>query len=56
MFLGNEQGNRFKINWEDTYAKANKLLEVVGLKESSRTKIKDLGVGKQQLVEIASFL
>ena len=31
-------------------------MKVVGLKESSRTLIKDIGVGKQQLVEIAKAL
>lgn len=56
MFLGNEQGKRLAINWDDTYAKADQLLKLVGLKESSRTKIKELGVGKQQLVEIAKAL
>jgi putative multiple sugar transport system ATP-binding protein len=56
MFLGNERGTKFKINWEDTYERANELLKTVGLKESSRTLIKDIGVGKQQLVEIAKAL
>ena len=28
---------------------------MVGLKDSSKTLIKDIGVGKQQLVEIANF-
>lgn len=56
MFLGNEQGKRFAINWNDTYGRADELLKTVGLKESSRTLIKDIGVGKQQLVEIAKAL
>jgi putative multiple sugar transport system ATP-binding protein len=56
MFLGNERVNSLGINWEETYRKANELLAVVGLKESSRTLIKDIGVGKQQLVEIAKAL
>ena len=25
MFLGNERGTKFKINWEDTYERANEL-------------------------------
>ncbi len=56
LFLGNEQGHRLAINWEDTYGKADEYLKIVGLKESSRTLVKDIGVGKQQLVEIAKSL
>jgi len=53
MFLGNERGKKFAINWNDTYGEAEKYMRTVGLKESSRTLIKDIGTGKQQLVEIA---
>ena len=56
MFLGNEQGKSFSINWDGTYEKADKYLKIVGLAESSRTLVKDIGVGKQQLVEIAKAL
>ncbi|MCR5459133.1 MAG: sugar ABC transporter ATP-binding protein [Acetatifactor sp.] len=56
MFLGNEQGKSYKINWNETYAKAAKYLRTVGLKESPEVLIKDIGVGKQQLVEIAKAL
>ncbi|MGB4659721.1 MAG: multiple monosaccharide ABC transporter ATP-binding protein [Mobilitalea sp.] len=56
MFLGNERGNALSINWEETYRKAAELLGTVGLHESSRTMVKDIGVGKQQLVEIAKAL
>ncbi len=56
MFLGNERGSSLKINWNETYAKGDKYLRVVGLSESSQTLIKDIGVGKQQLVEIAKAL
>ena len=56
IFLGNEQGKSFKIDWEKTFAKADALLRTVGLHESSRTLIKDIGIGKQQLVEIAKAL
>ncbi len=56
MFLGNERGHKFAINWNDTYGEAEKYLKTVGLKESSRTLIKDIGTGKQQLVEIAKAL
>jgi putative multiple sugar transport system ATP-binding protein len=56
MFLGNERGSNLSINWEETYTKADELLKTVGLNESSRVLIKDIGVGKQQLVEIAKAL
>ena len=56
MFLGNERGSKLKINWNETYGKGNEYLRIVGLSESSRTLIKDIGVGKQQLVEIAKAL
>lgn len=56
MFLGNERGSKAKINWDETHHKAKELLDLVGLKESTHTLIKDIGVGKQQLVEIAKAL
>jgi len=56
MFLGNENGKKFAIDWDKTYAKADELLRTVGLQESSHTQIKDIGVGKQQMVEIAKAL
>ena len=56
MFLGNERGTAMNINWNETYAKADELLQIVGLNESSHTLIKDISVGKQQLVEIAKAL
>jgi putative multiple sugar transport system ATP-binding protein len=56
MFLGNEQGKKSAIDWNKTYSEADKYLKMVGLSESSRVLIKDIGVGKQQLVEIAKAL
>jgi len=56
MFLGNERGKKAAIDWSETYGQADEYLRKVGLKESSRTLIKDIGVGKQQLVEIAKAL
>lgn len=56
MFLGNERGRKYAINWNETYGRADELLKTVGLQESARTLIKDIGVGKQQLVEIAKAL
>ena len=56
MFLGNEQGKKAAIDWNKTYGEADKYLKMVGLSESSKVLIKDIGVGKQQLVEIAKAL
>ncbi|WP_026508203.1 multiple monosaccharide ABC transporter ATP-binding protein [Butyrivibrio sp. MC2013] len=56
MFLGNERGSKARINWAETYSEADKYLKMVGLTESSKTPIKALGTGKQQLVEIAKAL
>lgn len=56
IFLGNEQGARGVIDWNETNVKAKQLLSKVGLKESPGTLINTLGVGKQQLVEIAKAL
>ena len=56
MFLGNERGKRVAINWDETYGLAEKYTKQVGLSDSARTLIKDIGVGKQQLVEIAKAL
>ena len=56
MFLGNERGTNLKINWNETNELAKKYLEMVGLRESPQVLIKDIGVGKQQLVEIAKAL
>ena len=57
MFLGNEQQKRRGVvDWDKTYSTCSKYLEMVGLHENPRTLIKDIGVGKQQLVEIAKAL
>ena len=57
MFLGNERSNKFgKINWGETYKQAADQMKRVGLKESPSVLIKDIGTGKQQLVEIAKAL
>ncbi len=56
MFLGNEIGKKYSIDWDKTYARSDELLRTIGLQENSHTLIKDLGIGKQQLVEIAKAL
>ena len=56
MFLGNEQARRGVINWDLTNKKAADYMAMVGLNDSPTTLIKDIGMGKQQLVEIAKAL
>ncbi|NLC52520.1 MAG: ATP-binding cassette domain-containing protein [Firmicutes bacterium] len=56
IFLGNERVKSGVIDWEKTHLDATKILQKVGLRENSYALIKDLGVGKQQLVEIAKAL
>ena len=56
IFLGNERRNRIGIDWGKTNNDALGYMNKVGLKESPRTLIKDIGKGKQQLVEIAKAL
>jgi putative multiple sugar transport system ATP-binding protein len=57
IFLNNEQkGRGGLIDWNKTNFEAQKLLARVGLRENPTTKIMDIGVGKQQLVEIAKAL
>ncbi|MCK5736024.1 MAG: ATP-binding cassette domain-containing protein, partial [Spirochaetaceae bacterium] len=56
IFLGNEQSTGGIIDWNSTASHADKLLKKVGLDENPNTLIGDIGVGKQQLVEIAKAL
>ena len=56
MYLGNERGHKFAIDWNTTYAEADKYLRMVNLEENSKVQVKTIGTGKQQLVEIAKAL
>ncbi|MGV9563092.1 multiple monosaccharide ABC transporter ATP-binding protein [Streptomyces sp. NPDC003480] len=56
IFLGNEHSTRGFINWNATLEHATELLRRVGLDEHPQTRVADIGVGKQQLVEIAKAL
>jgi putative multiple sugar transport system ATP-binding protein len=56
IFLGNENQKRGCINWDETHRKADELLKRVGLEIETDTLVKDIGVSKQQLVEIAKAL
>ncbi|MGX7876679.1 multiple monosaccharide ABC transporter ATP-binding protein [Mesorhizobium sp. ORM6] len=56
IFLGNEHARRGVIDWDANEARTAALLKKVGLKEDPNTLITNIGVGKQQLVEIAKAL
>ncbi|WP_379068975.1 multiple monosaccharide ABC transporter ATP-binding protein [Mesorhizobium sp. UC22_110] len=56
IFLGNEQAKFGVIDWHVARSRAKKLLARVGLSENPDTLITNIGVGKQQLVEIAKAL
>jgi putative multiple sugar transport system ATP-binding protein len=56
MFLGNERAKNGVIDWNESISRTKELLERVGLHESPNTLITNMGVGKQQLVEIAKAL
>lgn len=56
IYIGNEVKKGSVINWNQTIVKAKAMLNKVNLKVNPEVLIKDLGVGKQQLVEIAKAL
>ncbi len=56
IFLGHMQTKFGIINWDRYIKESNKYLKIVGLKEPPETIVSKLGVGKQQLVEIARAL
>jgi putative multiple sugar transport system ATP-binding protein len=56
IFLGHMQTRFGIINWDHYIKESNKYLKIVGLNEPPETIVSKLGVGKQQLVEIARAL
>ena len=56
IFLGHEIRNGFRVDWNETIKRASEMLKKVRLDANPATKVKDLGAGKQQLVEIAKAL
>ncbi|MBS4177707.1 sugar ABC transporter ATP-binding protein [Lederbergia citrea] len=56
IFIGNEVNHSGVLDFNQTIVESKQLLEKVNLKVNPETLIKDLGVGKQQLVEIAKAL
>jgi D-xylose transport system ATP-binding protein len=56
IFLGREPRRFGIINWEELYSRAQKLLDELHLQIDPRTPVLNLGIGQQQLVEIAKAL
>lgn len=56
IYLGNERAQNGVINWKETFVGTRELLSKVGLSENPNTLVTNIGVGKQQLVEIAKAL
>lgn len=56
IYFGHEIMDGRVINWNQTIVKASEMLKKVRLNINPSMKVKDLGVGNQQLVEIAKAL
>jgi len=56
IFLGNEINKNGIIDFDQAFVKAEKMLNEVNLNVNPYTKVLNLGVGQQQLVEIAKAL
>lgn len=56
IFLGDEICVKGSINWEEEYKRSRELLEELNLKVNPKTRVGNLGIGQQQLIEIAKAL
>jgi putative multiple sugar transport system ATP-binding protein len=56
IFLGNEIRNGIRVDWNETIKQATAMLKKVKLDINAAAKIAELGVGQQQLVEIAKAM
>ena len=56
IFIGNERAKCGIINWDETNEAAVQLMKRVGIRERYDAQVKNIGAGKQQLVEIAKAL
>ena len=56
IFLGHEVKKGFRVDWNETIKRAAEMLMKVRLNVNPESKVLELGVGKQQLVEIAKAL
>ncbi|CAM3208649.1 ATP-binding cassette domain-containing protein [Lactococcus laudensis] len=56
IFLGNEVIKHGRIDWDEMFQRAKLFMKIVGLFEDPNTLVENIGVGKQQLVEIAKAI
>ena len=56
IFLGHELRRGFLVDWNETIKQADVMLRKVKLAVNPAAKVKEFGVGKQQLIEIAKAL
>ena len=56
IFLGREPRRLGVVRWEELYSRAQKLLADLNLKVDAHTPVRSLGIGQQQMVEIAKAL
>ncbi|HKP38872.1 MAG TPA: ATP-binding cassette domain-containing protein [Pyrinomonadaceae bacterium] len=56
IFLGREPQRFGIINWQELHSRAQKLLDELHLSVDARIAVRHLGIGQQQLVEIAKAL
>lgn len=56
IFLGNEISHKGIIDWNEAIARAKEVMAKVDLNDNPATPVNQLGVGKQQLIEIAKAL
>ena len=56
IFLGHELRKGPVVDWNETIKRAGEMLKKVRLNVNPASKVRELGVGKQQLVEIAKAL
>lgn len=56
ILIGHEIRKGITVNWNETVRKATEMLKNVGLGVNPEMKVKNLGVGQQQLIEIAKAL
>ncbi|MBC2850098.1 ribose ABC transporter ATP-binding protein RbsA [Cetobacterium sp. 8H] len=57
IFLGREITNEFgKIDWNTMHKEARDILDLLNVNDSEKTLVKDLTIGKMQMIEIAKAL
>ncbi len=56
IFLGNEIMKKGVIDWDKTFVETAKVLEEVRLDLNPATEIVNLGIGQQQLIEVAKAI